>query len=84
MSHIYIEQHQLENFIKKGNTVGKIETVKECDLVDLQQLHKHNNKKNTDAHLDLELKINTPNCHNKIVSQLARQNIDLFAEKDTY
>ena len=40
-------------------------------------------KKNTDAHFDQELKINTPNCHNKIVSQLVRQNIDLFAEKDT-
>ena len=68
--------------LKKGNTVGKIEPVKECDLVDLQQLHKYN-KKNTDTHSDQELKINTPNCHHKIVSQIVRQNIDLFAEKDT-
>ena len=73
------------NWLRKGSTIGKIEEVKECNFVnvnDLNQQEKQTSLKVSSLD-DLKQKIIVPINHREMVEDLIKQNVDLFTEKNT-
>ena len=68
--------------LKKGSTIGKIEQLQECSIVDIRQLPPASQQLPTSLTKDLIKHITTPN-HQNLVAKLIEQSADLFAEKDT-
>ena len=70
---------------RKGSTIGKIETVKECNFVnvkDLNQLEQQTFLKLSSLD-DLKQILVLPVNPRETVEDLIEQNVDLFTEKDT-
>ena len=40
MPHVYTEHYEQDYLIEKGSTVGKIESIQECNLIDLKAMQK--------------------------------------------
>ena len=74
-------------WLRKGSTIGKIEEVKECNFVNVNDLEPMGTTNFPQGKLgsfdDLKQKIIVPINHREIVEDLIEQNVDLFAEKDT-
>ena len=70
---------------RKGSTIGKIEEVKECNFVNVNDLTQQEQQTSlkVSSFDDLKQKIIVPINHREIVEGLVKQNVDLFAEKDT-
>ena len=71
--------------IKKGNAMGKIEDVKQCNFIDIKPVmgNQLTEQKKIGSFEELKEKIDAPDSHQPIVQELIRRNADLFAEEDT-
>ena len=72
-------------WLRKGSTIGKIEEVKECNCVNVNDLNqwKQQTSLKVSSFDDLKQKIIVPINHTETVEDLTEQNVDLFVEKDT-
>ena len=65
--------------------MGKTEEVKECNFLNINDLNQWEQQTSLKVSTfdDLKQKIIVPINHREIVKGLVKQNVDLFAEKDT-
>ena len=72
-------------WLRKGSTIRKIEEVKECNFVNVNDLNQWEQQTSlkVSSFDDLKQKIIAPINHKRIHEGLVKQNVDLFAEKDT-
>ena len=71
--------------LRKGSTIGKNETVKECNFVnieDLTQLEQQTSLK-VNSLDDLKQKIIVPIDHRETNEDIIETNVDIFTEKNT-
>ena len=71
--------------IKKGNAMGEIEDVKQCNFIDIKAVmgNQLTEQKKISSFEGLKEKIDAPDSDQPIVQELIRRNADLFAEKDS-
>ena len=71
--------------LRKGSTIGKVEEVKECYFVNVNDLNQWEQQTSlkVSSFDDLKQKIIVPVNHRETVGDLIEQNVHLFVEKDT-
>ena len=82
---VFIMNHTNKTIkIKKGNAMGKIEDVKQCNFIDIKTVmgNQLTEQKKISSFKELKEKIDAPDSHQPIVQELIRRNVDLFAQKD--